>query len=150
MKSLVRKNSNLWDPFDMFTDLQDEMNRAFGRTLSRRDGWTQTFSPTLDVQEEADKFVIHADLPGMKKEDLNISALGNQLTLKGERKHDKENKEKDYHYSERSYGAFCRAIQLPTEVDTGKIQATYKDGVLELTLPKSENAKPKQISIEVK
>ena len=150
MKSLVRRNSDLWDPFDMLMDLRDEMNRAFGRTMTRRDGFSQAFSPVLDVREEADNFIVNADLPGLKKEDIDISVLGNQLTLKGERKHEKETKEKDFQYIERSYGAFSRTIQLPTEVDAGKVQATYKDGVLELTLPKSESAKPKQITVEVK
>lgn len=150
MGDLIRRGRDFWDPFDILSDFQDEMNRAFGRTLTRRDGWTKAFSPDIDIREEADRFILNADLPGMRKEDLDISILGNQLTLKGERKYEKEVKEKDYHYSERSYGTFSRSFQLPAEVDAGKVRATYQDGVLELVLPKSETSKRKQITVEVK
>ena len=150
MRNLIRSNRELWDPFDLFTDLQDEMNRAFGRTLSRRDAWTPAYQPNVDVKEHEDKFILQADLPGIRKEDLDISVLGNQLTLKGERKHEEDKKDKDFHYSERSYGAFARTIQFSSEIDAAKVQAAYKDGVLEITLPKSESAKPKQITVNVK
>ena len=150
MNHIVRRNRDLWDPFHMIADFQDEMNRVFGRTLTRRDDGTRTFSPDIDIREEADKFILGADFPAMRKEDLEVTILGNRLTLKGERKKEKEISEKDYRYSERSYGAFSRSFQLPAEVDAQKARATYKDGVLELVLPKSESAKPKQITVEVK
>jgi HSP20 family protein len=95
---------------------------------------------------------LRADLPGLKKEEFSISVEGSQLTLKGERKQEKEsgNPEKGYYYSERTYGTFLRSFEFPTEIQAEKVKAAYKDGVLEVTLPKSENAKPKQINVEVK
>jgi len=148
--NLIRHNAESFNPFELVSDLQGEMNRIFNRSLTRRDGYGDVFAPSIEVREEADKFTLHADLPGLKKEDFNISVQGNQLILKGERKSEKESKEKGYFYSERYYGAFSRAFEFPTEIETDKVKAAYKDGVLELTLPKAESAKPKQIQIEVK
>ena len=150
--NLVRRTKESWDPFDFVRDLQGELSRAFNTSLLRTDGdaWHRAFDPEIDVQEEADRFLVHADLPGIKKEELDISVSGNLLTLKGERKHEKEVQEKNRYYSERIFGSFARTIELPAEIDANKIQATYKDGVLEISLPKSEYAKPKQIKVDVK
>ena len=152
--NLVRRTKETWDPFDFVRDLQGELSRAFNTSLLRTDGggdaWHRAFDPEIDVREEADRFLVHADLPGIKKEELDISVSGNLLTLKGERKNEKEVKEKNRYYSERMFGAFSRTLELPSEIDAGKVQAAYKDGVLEIALPKSEHAKPKQIKIDIK
>ncbi len=146
----LMKRTESWDPFDLLSDVQHDLNRVFDRSLRGQNGWTRSFRPDLEVREEKDRFVVHADLPGMKKEDLSISVEGTYLTLRGERKEETESKEKGYRYSERFFGTFSRTIELPTEIDAQKVKAAYKDGVLEIQLPKSESAKPKQIDIEVK
>ncbi|MBI3316563.1 MAG: Hsp20/alpha crystallin family protein [Candidatus Omnitrophica bacterium] len=142
---------DLWDPFDTLLDIQDDINRVFGRSLVRKNDWmAKGFNPDIEVTEEADHYVLHADLPGLKNEDFNISVYGNTLTLKGERKQEKESKEKGAYYSERYYGSFTRTMDFPTEIQGDKVKAAYKNGVLEVLLPKSESAKPKQINVEVK
>ena len=151
--TLMRRSREVWDPFDFMRDLQSEMNRFLNLSPLRKDGdlaWARPFEPDIEVREEPDHFLVRADLPGIKKEELNISVTGNLLTLKGERKGETETKGRDYFYSERFYGAFSRTLELPTEVEADKMKAAYKDGVLELTLPKAESAKPKQIKVEVK
>ncbi len=151
--TFMKRNSEMLDrlePFDLVLDLQNEMNRIFNRSLTHPENWAKGFSPSIEVREEADHYLLHADLPGMKKEDFNIAVHGNTLTLKGERKCEKETKEKGACYSERFYGAFTRSFDFPTEVDSEKVKASYKDGVLEVSLPKAESSKPKQINVEVK
>lgn len=151
--TLMRRKKDLWDPFDFVRDLQDEMSRFLSLSPLRRDGdlgWRGVFEPEIEVREEADHFLVRADLPGIRKEDIDISVTENVVTLKGERKAESERKEKNYFYSERVYGAFSRTIELPAEIEAEKVRASYKDGVLELTLPKVESAKPKQIKVEVK
>lgn len=144
------KRHEVWDPFDLMTDFQNEMNRLFHRSLTRKNGWEKTFEPELDLIEEKDAFILKVDLPGIKKEELDIKVEGKLLTLKGERKEEKETKEKNYHASERFYGAFTRVIELPMDVKADQIKALYKDGVLEIALPKTEGAKAKQVTVEVK
>jgi HSP20 family protein len=151
--NLIKRTIDPWDPFDTLTELQNEMNRAFNRSLTRKDHWAgTTFEPHIEVREKEDHYLLHADLPGLRKEDFNISVQGNQLIVRGERKEQKETggKEKGYFYSERIYGSFLRTLEFPTEIQADKITATYKDGVLEAVLPKAESAKPKQINVEVK
>ncbi len=108
------------------------------------EGWT----PAVDIYEDNDKYVVKAELPGMKKEDIDVSLDGNTLTISGERKQEEEKKEGENYRSERFFGRFQRSITLPTAVQADKIEATYKDGVLTLTLPKAEEAKPKQIQVK--
>lgn len=105
--------------------------------------------PAIEMFEEKDDIVVKAELPGIKKEDLEISVLGNQLTIKGERKKEEEVKEKGYYYSERSYGAFSRTVEIPKEVQADKVRATFKDGILEVRLPMTEEAKRKEIKVKV-
>jgi HSP20 family protein len=107
------------------------------------------WAPSVDVAETDEEIVVTAELPGIKQEEVDISIADNVLTLKGEKKEEKEVKEKNYHRIERSYGSFQRSISLPTGVDAGKAKATYKDGILCVTVPKVEEAKPKQIKIDV-
>lgn len=151
MNSLMRRaERDLWDPFDFVTDFQHEMNRLFGRTLQKKNGYMRGFEPEIDLSEDKDNFVVKADLPGIKKEELDIKVEGRVLTVKGERKEEKETKEKSYFSSERFYGAFTRMIELPAEVKADQVKASYKDGVLEIMLPKAEGAKAKHITVEVK
>lgn len=132
------------------TDFQNEMNRLFHRSLTKKNGWLKTFEPEVDLVEENDTFIVKADIPGIKKEELDIKVEGRLLTLKGKRKEEKETKEKNYYASERFYGAFTRMIELPSDVKADQVKATYKDGVLEIALPKTEGAKAKQVAVEVK
>lgn len=151
MNPLARRENPWLDPFDLLTDIQGDINRLFTSSLRRgHTGDIGDFVPTLELREEDDKFVVHADVPGIDRKDLDISVTGNTLTIKGERKSEEKRKEKGYLYSERRFGSFLRSVELPTEVDAEKIAASYKDGVLEIAVPKSERAKPKQIKVDVK
>lgn len=147
---LIRKNREVWDPFDLISDLQTDLNRVFDRNLTQNRSWAKSFHPDIEVSDEGDHFKLTADLPGLQKEDFNLAVEGNRITLTGERKSEKEKKEKHYHYSERIYGSFTRTLEFPAEVAADRVKATYKNGVLEVLLPKSENAKPKSIQVEVK
>ena len=144
--------TSVWDPFSDFLDLRSEMNRLLGTFFDRPGtqdvarGWY----PAVDIYEENDRYIVKAELPGVKQEDIKVSLANNTLTLKGERKGEHEDKHDGYHRRERIYGEFCRSFQLPTDVDAEKIQAKSKDGILEIEIPKSEKAKPKEISIKVK
>lgn len=141
-----------WRPFRDIVSIQDEMNRLFddffGRPLTRpecEDAW----SPSVDVSETKDNVIINAEIPGMSKEDVKVSVQDNVLTLSGERKQEKEEKNANYHRIERNYGSFRRSFTLPTPVQPDKVKATYKDGILRITLPKTEEVKPKEIPISV-
>jgi HSP20 family protein len=105
--------------------------------------------PAIEVYEEKDDVVVKAELPGLKKEDLEVNISDHLLTIKGERKKEEEVKEKGYYYSERSYGGFTRTIEIPKDVRHDKIWATFKDGVLEVRLPKTEEATRKEVKIKV-
>jgi HSP20 family protein len=104
--------------------------------------------PALDIAETENELVVKAEVPGCKAEDIDISIHGNMLTISGEKKEEKEEKKKDYYHVERSYGSFKRDLTLGSDVDPAKIEATCKDGVLTVTLPKSEKAKPTKIKIK--
>ncbi len=120
------------------------LNRLFGVT-------TEGFwAPLLDVEETQDEVTVRAELPGLKKEEIKLQVEGDLLVLSGERKQESESKGKTIHRLERVYGQFQRAVQLPSEVDGSRATAAYESGVLTIRLPKREEAKPKEISIEVK
>jgi HSP20 family protein len=142
-----------WSPERNLMQMREEMDRMFNQFFGRGgDGeeatWGQgIWAPPVDIYETDGAFVLKAELPGFTKEDVDIKIQGNQLILRGERKRETEAKEEQYHRIERAYGRFERAFWLPTTVDSEKIQATFKNGVLELRLPKSEAAKPKRIAI---
>jgi HSP20 family protein len=127
------------------------MNRLFddaGRGLrSDEPAATTTWSPAVDIFETEGEIVVKAELPGMERSDIALHLENNVLTLKGERRFEKETKEENYHRIERSYGSFSRAFSIPAIVDEDKIRADYKDGVLKIALPKKDQAKPKQIKI---
>jgi len=106
--------------------------------------------PAVDMMEKDDKYIVRAELPGMSKDDLEVSFTGNNLVIKGERKAEREVREEDYYLSERSYGTFHRVITMPSPVDTGKVDAKYENGVLEISVPKAEKEKAQKIQIQTK
>jgi HSP20 family protein len=106
--------------------------------------------PAVDVFEKADKFVVKAELPGIKEEDIHVSVVGDTLSIRGEKKTETEVKEEDYYRSERSYGSFYRSIPIPSNVNADKISASFEDGVLEVALPKSAKVKPRRLTVSAK
>ena len=142
-----------WEPVRDLLTLQEKMNRMFEgsyRGASEED-WALggSWAPAVDIYEKDGNIVLKAELPGVDPKDVDIQLENNTLTLRGERKLDSEVKKENYHRVERAYGAFTRSFTLPSGVDPNAIKAEYKDGVLRLTLPKREEAKPKQIQINV-
>ena len=109
-----------------------------------------TFSPAVDMYENEKEIVVKAEVPGIDKEDINISVSDGTLMIKGETKKEEETKEEDYYYAERTYGSFSRRLELPEKVQESKIKANFKDGILEIHLPKAPEAKAKKIKIEAK
>lgn len=142
-----------WKPFGDLIRMQDEMNHLFddffGRPITRPEWTEEVWSPSVDVSETKDDILISAELPGISKENVKLSVHDNILTLSGEKREEKEEKDVNYHRVERSYGAFSRSFTLPTSVQADKVKATYKDGILKIALPKSEKAKPKEIPISI-
>lgn len=108
---------------------------------------TRTWTPPVDIQETDDAYRIHAELPGMTKDDIQITLENNILRLSGERKFEKDTKQENYHRIERTYGAFSRSFALPTQVSPDKVEAKFENGVLSIVVPKAEQAKPRRISI---
>jgi HSP20 family protein len=131
-----------WPTFGRLANLQDELDRLFESPL-------RAWAPALDVREDADNFIIRAELPGLKREDINVSLQDGALVISGERTVENVEEGVEVHRQERYYGKFQRALTLPAPVAADKIKAQYKDGVLSVTLPKAEEAKPKQIDISV-
>lgn len=134
-----------WPEIPTLTSLQREMDRLF-EDFFRRGGLR--WAPSVDVIETNDTVVIKAELPGLEPKDVDISVSGNTLTIRGEKKEEKEEKGKTFYRMERSYGSFCRTIDLPAAVEADKAKADYKQGVLEITLPKTEQVKAKKIPIK--
>ena len=148
-------NLTRWKPKkqDLISDIFDWEHPFFGLSmlpnLKRFDSeLAQAWYPAVDVTESKDAVSIKADLPGLRKEDIQLSVDGNILTIRGERKYENEEKKKDYHRIERSYGVFERRVDLGSRVDQSKIKAKYNNGVLEVALPKTEESQTKQITIE--
>jgi len=141
----------VWDPFENLANIREEMDRLLDRSFLRRgDGGMQgEFAPAIDVVDEKDGFLVCAELPGLSKDEVNVTLQDNYLTIRGEKKHEEETKEANYYHRERVNGAFTRTIELPVAVDAKRIEANFKDGVLQVRLPKSETAKPKQIEVKV-
>ena len=145
-----------WEPFREMVTIQDRMNRIFDEAFranrsagSEEDYALAAWAPAVDIYEQEGNIVLKAELPGVDPKDVDVRVENNVLTLRGERKLDSDVKKEGYHRVERAYGSFGRSFTLPTVVDTEKIKAEYKDGVLRVTLPKREEAKAKQISINV-
>ena len=142
---------DVWDgsPFDQFYTLRDEINRLFEPVAGtgRGSGLFTVWSPALDIYEDKENLTVKVELPGMKKEDINISLHEGVLSISGERKQEEKLEESDRYRSERFYGRFQRTVALPKPVAAGNVKAGYKDGILTVTLPKTEEAKPKQIEV---
>jgi len=139
-----------WDPFRDVVALQNRVNSLF-RDFSEGDSalTTASFVPAVDIYEDPQKVVLKLEVPGIEEKDLDIRVENNTLTVKGERKFEKEEKEENFHRIERRYGSFYRAFTLPSTVDTEGVAATYNAGVLKLELKKKAEAQPKQIKVNV-
>ena len=142
-----------WDPFRDLLSIQDRMNKLFEQSLSRsrtEEGIAaSTWTPAVDIYETPETVVMKAELPGLSRDDIEIQIRDNTLTLKGERRFAKDVQQENYLRIERAYGAFQRSFTMPATIQRENIRAVFLDGVLELTLPKAEEAKPKKIAIEV-
>ena len=141
-----------WGGFGRLTDLRDEIDRLFetplaelARTSQLLSGWT----PALDMFEDKDNLYVRAELPGMRKEDIDLSLHDGSLSISGERKSEEKIKEAEVYRAERFFGRFQRTVTLPTSVAVEQVKAQYKDGILTITLPKSEEAKPKHIEVKM-
>lgn len=144
-----------WNPQNDLDIIQRQMGNLFNFPLLRYPeedaGLLEgVWNPAMDVYDSKDNIIVKVDIPGMKKEDIDVSVHGKTLVIKGEKKQARDVKEEGYVRTERFYGSFNRAVTLPATVDAGKVQAGYKNGVLELVLPKKEEAKPKQLKVNVK
>lgn len=147
--SLVR-----WDPFRELEDMTERLNRVFARPSARAAGGKEHLTvadwiPSVDISETDQEYLIKAELPEVKKEDVRVTVEDGVLTIQGERHQEKEDKGRKYHRVERSYGTFMRSFTLPESVDETGVKAEYKDGVLTLHLPKVEKVKPKAIEVKV-
>lgn len=154
----MARELTIWRPFEEISPFRDfeRMRRDMDRlwdtffergTLRGEDG--SQWLPSLDVAETKNEIVVKAEVPGLEPKDIDISLSDGVLTIKGEKKQEREEKEENYHLVERSYGSFTRSIRLPKEVQSDKINASYKNGVLKVVLPKSEEAKKKEVKIKV-
>lgn len=135
-----------WDPVNEFASIQNEFNRVFANSLVSKEpeGW----NPSVDLSETKDSYKIKADIPGINKEDIDISYEDKKLTIKGERKTSEIQEDENFYKKEITYGSFQRIVYLGQDIDTENIKATYNSGVLELNIPKSEKAKSKKIVLE--
>jgi HSP20 family protein len=143
-----------WDPPRGVSDIQGEVNRLFDSFFGRPSAVAtgsglRMWAPVLDMHETKDDVVLNFELPGITEKDISLSITGDLLTLKGERTFNRDAKDDNYHHVERAYGKFERSVQLPMAVQASKVKATYRDGVLEVRLPKAEEVKPKAIKIDI-
>jgi HSP20 family protein len=130
-------------------DLEGQFNRLFGELARDYDFFDRGWAPAMDLKEDEHAFTVEADLPGLKKEDIDVSVVDNIVTIKGERKHESETNEKGYHRVERRYGTFERSFEIPGGFAAENISAQFSDGVLRVMLPKREESKPKQVEVKV-
>lgn len=150
-----KSRQRAWQPLSEISELQNEMDSFFGTSLMSwpsfgSDLFEKEWGPSIDLYDSKDTVLIKADLPGLKKDEINVSIENETLFISGEKKREKTENEHNFIREERSYGKFSRAVSLPASVDAKNIKASYKDGVLELVIPKKEEDKPKQIQIDVK
>jgi HSP20 family protein len=141
-----------WRPFREVTKLRREMDRLwedyFGAGRRGLKSLETEWAPAVDISEGDDKITVKAEIPGLEAKDIDISLSGDVLTIKGEKKSEREEKQENYHLVERNYGSFSRSLRLPGTVEADKIEAAYKQGVLTIACPKKEEAKPKAIDIK--
>ena len=143
-----------WDPFRELDDMSNRLNRIFGRPLARMEPNSEMLAmvdwmPSADISETETAYLIKAEIPGVKKEDVKVTIQDGMLTIQGERKMEKEEKDKKFHRIERSYGSFMRSFRVPDDADESAVKAEFKDGMLNVTLNKSAKAKPKSINVSV-
>ncbi len=146
MANLIRRRpiNELMGLREDFDRLLNDTFRIFDEGYGERVGW----KPAVDMEETEEDYIVKAEIPGIKKDDINISIADNKVVIAGEVAEEKDVQEKNYYLKERARGKFSRGFTLPTPVDSGKAEATFKDGILTLKLPKAEEAKPKQIEIK--
>jgi len=150
---LHRPELATWSPFEQLSRLRNEIDNLFTSPLGE---WPRTgqffneWAPALDLYEDKNNVYVKAEVPGMKKEEINVSLHDNVLTISGERKFEQKTEETENYRSERFFGRFTRSVTLPIAVESDKVKASYKDGILNIALPKSEKAKPKQIEVNIK
>lgn len=156
MSGLTRwEPTTRWNPFKEIEEMEKRLSSFFGRSPVATGGekneaiTVAEWSPLVDISEDDKEYLIKAEIPEMKKEDIKLNVHDDVLTITGERKYEKEEKNKKYHRVERAYGSFVRSFTLPEDTDGTKVGAEYKDGVLKIHLPKSEKAKPKAIEVKV-
>jgi HSP20 family protein len=155
MNSLLRwqrPEQSVWPAFDRLFNLRDELERFLEHPLSELNRGAQLLSvwnPAVDLYENADNLIVRAELPGMKKEDIEVSLHDGALSISGERKSEKKFEDAQTHRSERFVGVFNRSLTLPSAVKADQVKAQYQDGILTITLPKAEEAKRKQIEVKV-
>ncbi|MDP3091418.1 MAG: Hsp20/alpha crystallin family protein [Nitrospira sp.] len=156
MSTLTRwEPMSRWSPFKEVEELEKRLSQLMGRGVSagstdKNEAITVAqWSPVVDISEDDKEYAIKAELPDVKKEDIKLNVHDDVLTITGERKYEKEEKGKKYHRVERAYGSFVRSFTLPEDADGTKVTAEYKDGLLNVRLPKSEKAKPKTIEVKV-
>mgnify|MGYP003572331254 CR=1 FL=1 len=139
-----------WQPAEL-TDLRRDLDRVFDTfwTGDQAPQNVRPWSPAIDISETPDAYLVAAELPGVEKQDVHVTVLENRLFIKGEKKQETREEKQNVHRVERAYGAFSRSFDLPRAVEAEKITAAYKDGVLRVSVPKAEEAKPKQIEVNV-
>lgn len=141
-----------WDPFRELEALQENVNRLFEESIvrpRRESRADRVWAPPVDLAEDEDKVVVKAELPGMKREDIDIELSGDALTTRGERKFENEERKEDYERVERAYGRFQRSFTIGVPVKSDEVKASYRDGLLEITIPKSEEVKPKKVDVTI-
>jgi HSP20 family protein len=148
MNMLVR-----WNPFKEMEELHNRLSSVWGLPATRQTDGKETmtvaeWSPLADITEDGKEYLIRAELPGLKKEDVKVTVESGVLTITGERKFEKEEKDRKYHRIERAYGSFVRSFSIPDDADGSKVQAEFKDGVLSVRLAKNEKAAPKTIEVK--
>ncbi|MBM3335173.1 Hsp20/alpha crystallin family protein [Candidatus Sumerlaeota bacterium] len=139
-------------PFRELAHLQDEMERLFGQTFLHRGRLVEPgpFTPPIDLYTEGDNLKVRVDLPGVKRDDIKLTCTETALSISGSRETERREKRDGYDFTERAWGEFERTIELPSRIDASKVEAAFRDGVLDLTLPLHEQVKPKQIEVKVK
>jgi HSP20 family protein len=153
-KTNIRSALTTWNPLRELGNLENRLDRLFGQSWPSRNGEKEAmtvsqWTPLVDISEDANEYLVKAELPELKKEEVKVSVENGELTISGERKSEKEEKGKKFHRIERSYGSFLRSFTLPESVNAEKVSAEFKDGVLSVHLPKDERAKPKSIEVKV-
>lgn len=143
-----------WDPFRELEDVSNRLNRIFGQTTARNEAGNEMravadWMPSVDISETEAAYLIKGEIPGVKKENVSVTIQDGMLTIQGERKQEKEEKGKKFHRIECSYGSFMRSFRIPDDADESKAKAEFKDGMINITLPKSEKSKSKAINVAV-